>query len=159
MQRGSVPATRRLSAAPDLIGREVAAHPFRLPAPPSRWARWAGLSSAAARAALRANWPWWAGLLVALALTTWAWLPWLDPRLNPWDRTEGLHDGKNHLLRLYVLGWLLERGVWHPRWVPDLFMGWGYPVFNYYAPGFYYLALLLKAALRLDTCRRPYTKS
>src|SRR5205823_13543298 len=55
-----------------------------------------------------------------------------------------------HLLRLYVLQWLIAHGVWYPRWVPDLFMGWGYPVFNYYAPAFYYLALLNQAALRLD---------
>jgi hypothetical protein len=90
---------------------------------------------------------WWClGLLTALALTTPAWLPWLDPRQNLWE----VDDAKNHLLRLYVLEWLIRHGVWYPRWVPDLFGGYGYPLFNYYAPGFYYLALLLKALLRLD---------
>ena len=39
------------------------------------------------------------------------------------------------MLRLYLFEWLTQRGVWYPRWAPDLFMGFGYPVFNYYAPG------------------------
>ncbi len=94
---------------------------------------------------------WWLGLAAALLVTAWAWLPWLDPRLNPWARLEGLHDGKNHLLRLYVLEWMIRHGAWYPRWVPDLFMGNGYPVFNFYAPASYYLALFLKTLLRLDT--------
>jgi hypothetical protein len=28
----------------------------------------------------------------------------------------------------------------YPRWAPDLAMGYGYPIFNYYAPLFYYVA-------------------
>jgi hypothetical protein len=53
-------------------------------------------------------------------------------------------------VRLYHLGWLLERGVWYPRWVPEMFLGYGYPLFNYYAPAFYYLAWGLGVLLRLD---------
>jgi len=75
-----------------------------------------------------------------------AWLPWLDPQLDLW-KTD---DAKNHMLRLYHLGWLLERGVLHPRWVPDMFMGYGYPLFNFYAPAFYYVSLLLGWIFRLD---------
>lgn len=86
------------------------------------------------------------GVVVALLATLPAWVRWLDPRLNLW----GLDDAKNHLLRLYVLGWLVQHGVWHPRWAPDLFLGYGYPLFNFYAPGFYYLALALGTVLRLD---------
>jgi hypothetical protein len=86
------------------------------------------------------------GLLVALVLTVPAWLPWLDPRQNLWE----VDDAKNHLLRLYVLEWMIVRGDWYPRWFPDMFIGFGYPVLNFYAPVFYYLALFLKALLRLD---------
>ncbi|MGH2352633.1 MAG: hypothetical protein ACRDI2_21210, partial [Chloroflexota bacterium] len=95
---------------------------------------------------------WWLlGFLAALLATMPAWLPWTDPHLNLlWEEAKGVDDAKNHMLRLFLLGWLVEHGVWYPRWVPDLFMGYGYPVFNYYAPGFYYLALLLRAVLRLD---------
>lgn len=95
---------------------------------------------------------WWTlGLLAALLFTAPAWLPWTDPDLNLlWEEAKGLDDAKHHMLRLFLLGWLVDHGVWHPRWVPDLFMGYGYPVFNYYAPGFYYVGLLLRGVLGLD---------
>jgi hypothetical protein len=90
---------------------------------------------------------WWLlGLLTALAVTVPAWLPWLDPSID----LMATDDGKNHLIRLYHLEWLLQRGVWYPRWVPDMFLGYGYPLFNYYAPAFYYLALALRALFRFD---------
>jgi hypothetical protein len=90
---------------------------------------------------------WWlAGLALALLVTLPAWLPWLDPRLD----FRAMDDARNHLMRLYHLDWLVRRGVWYPRWLPDLFLGYGYPVFNYYAPGFYYLTLALRTLLRLD---------
>lgn len=87
-----------------------------------------------------------AGALAAVIATLPAWLPWLDPRQNLWE----VHDAENHLLRLYTLRWMIEQGVWYPRWLPALYLGYGYPLFNYYAPGFYYLALALGAALHLD---------
>jgi hypothetical protein len=89
---------------------------------------------------------WLAGLLAALALTTPAWLSWLDPRLNLWE----VDDAKNHMIRIYHITWLIERGVWHPRWVPDMFMGFGYPVLNYYAPAMYYVAWGMGRLLQLD---------
>ncbi|HET7770438.1 MAG TPA: 6-pyruvoyl-tetrahydropterin synthase-related protein, partial [Chloroflexota bacterium] len=86
------------------------------------------------------------GLAATLLLTVPFWLQWLDPRLNLWD----VDDSKNHLIRLYHLEWLIRNGVWYPRWVPELYLGYGYPLFNYYAPAFYYLTLALKAVTRTD---------
>jgi len=94
---------------------------------------------------------WLAGLVIALALSVPAWIEWTGPTLNLlWEEAKGVDDAKNHMLRLYLLGWMVERGVWLPRWVPDPFMGYGYPIFNHYAPGFYYLALGLRSVMRLD---------
>ncbi|HEX2515951.1 MAG TPA: 6-pyruvoyl-tetrahydropterin synthase-related protein, partial [Chloroflexota bacterium] len=95
---------------------------------------------------------WWAsGLLLALLVTAPAWLPWTSPDLNLlWEEAKGTDDAKHHMLRLYLFEWLTQRGVWYPRWAPDLFMGFGYPVFNYYAPGVYYTGLALRALLRQD---------
>lgn len=90
--------------------------------------------------------PWFAGLFVALVVTAPAWLPWLDPGQYLW----GVDDAKNHMIRIYHLFWLIERGVWHPRWMPDMYMGYGYPVLNFYAPIFYYLAWGLGSLLRLS---------
>jgi hypothetical protein len=89
---------------------------------------------------------WLGGLALAWLLAVPAVAPWLDPRLDLWH----VDDAKNHLIRIYHFTWLVERGHWFPRWVPDMFMGYGYPLFNFYAPALYYLAWALKAALRLD---------
>ncbi|HEU5316420.1 MAG TPA: 6-pyruvoyl-tetrahydropterin synthase-related protein [Chloroflexota bacterium] len=94
---------------------------------------------------------WLIGLGAAVLLTYPAWREWTDPHLNLlWEEVKGVDDAKNHMLRLYLLVWMSQHGVWLPRWLPDLFMGYGYPLFNYYAPGFYYVALALRGLLRLD---------
>ena len=49
-------------------------------------------------------------------------------------------DGGLHLLRLGVLDTHLRHGVLFPRWVPEMMLGYGYPLFNFYAPSTYYLA-------------------
>lgn len=76
------------------------------------------------------------------------WLPWLllcglaIPVFWPFYR-EGLprtFDGGLHLLRLGLLDDLLRKGAIYPRWVPDELLGFGYPLFGYYAPASYYLA-------------------
>ncbi|MEN9615828.1 MAG: hypothetical protein RL022_1250 [Chloroflexota bacterium] len=76
-------------------------------------------------------------LLASITCVTW---PWLDPRLD-WSAT---FDGENHLIRLFLVGDALKAGDWYPRWLPDLAMGCGYPLFNYYAPGMYALATALR---------------
>lgn len=75
------------------------------------------------------------GLSGLVALACW-W--WASPTFNIWET----HDGPVHLLRSYVFWDLLQRGDWFPRWAPDLYLGYGYPVFNYVAPLPYYLAAL-----------------
>src|SRR5436190_6090447 len=87
-----------------------------------------------------------AGLVAAILLTVPAWWTWTDPRLD----LAPVDDAKNHLLRLYQFFWMLDHGVWYPRWVPSMFMGYGYPVFNFYAPGTYYLSWLSHTLFRLD---------
>ncbi|MCB9133044.1 MAG: hypothetical protein H6647_19150 [Anaerolineales bacterium] len=52
-------------------------------------------------------------------------------------------DGTLHLLRVVLLDHHISNGVLYPRWVPELFTGLGYPVFNFYSPLAYYLAELL----------------
>ena len=76
-------------------------------------------------------------LLASITCVTWRWL---DPRLD-WSAT---FDGENHLIRLFLVGDALKAGDWYPRWLPDLAMGYGYPLFNYYAPGMYALATALR---------------
>ncbi len=75
------------------------------------------------------------GLVGLVVLACW-W--WANPAFNIWET----HDGRVHLLRSYVFGDLLQRGDWFPRWAPDLYLGYGYPVFNYVPPLPYYLATL-----------------
>ena len=55
-------------------------------------------------------------------------------------------DGMLHLLRVIALDHYFRHGVAYPRWTPLLARGYGYPVFNFYAPGTYYLALALQMA-------------
>src|SRR5688572_5067346 len=76
--------------------------------------------------------------VLAAALSFVAWQPFVRPDFDVWKAD----DGEYHLLRVYVFEAAVRGGEWLPRWTPDLFVGYGYPIFNYYAPGTYYLALL-----------------
>ena len=49
------------------------------------------------------------------------------------------HDGATHLLRIGRLDEHIRDGILFSRWFPDLILGHGYPVLNYYAAGTYYL--------------------
>jgi hypothetical protein len=49
-------------------------------------------------------------------------------------------DGFLHLLRTALLDTSIRQGILYPRWLPELVMGFGYPVFNFYGPTTYYLA-------------------
>lgn len=71
---------------------------------------------------------------------------------SPWPDTP---DGLFHLHRVRALVEALQAGVMLPRWLPDFAFGYGYPVFHYYAPAFYYLpALLCLAGMDLLTATR-----
>jgi hypothetical protein len=44
-------------------------------------------------------------------------------------------DGQVHLLRALEASHLLRAGLFYPRWAPDFYFAYGYPFFNFYAPG------------------------
>lgn len=51
---------------------------------------------------------------------------------------EGLANGADapfHAHRIFALARLIEAGDLYPRWVPYFHLGYGYPVFTFYAPG------------------------
>ena len=52
-------------------------------------------------------------------------------------------DGGLHLLRFALLERHIQAGNLLPRWAPELLLGYGYPLFNFYAPSAYYLAVAL----------------
>jgi len=52
-------------------------------------------------------------------------------------------DGQVHLLRTLEVIRLLRAGVLYPRWAPDFYLGFGYPFFEFYAPGAHLLAAWL----------------
>ncbi len=58
-----------------------------------------------------------------------------------WHGLPQSFDAPIHLARLGALDQALRQGELYPRWLPDLLLGHGYPVFNYYAPASYYLAV------------------
>ena len=53
-------------------------------------------------------------------------------------------DGQTHTFRILALEQALVEGAWYPRWMPDLLHGYGYPLFEFYAPLLYYVALPLR---------------
>jgi len=55
-------------------------------------------------------------------------------------------DSAVHLFRTGAMAQALADGVLYPRWAADFYLGYGYPFFNFYAPGVHYLAALLMRA-------------
>lgn len=51
-----------------------------------------------------------------------------------------MDDGLGHLFRILEFDRVVYEGIFYPRWAPDLAFGYGYPVFNFYAPLTDYLA-------------------
>lgn len=69
------------------------------------------------------------GLLIAIMIPLIGILPTLGA---------GLANGADapfHAHRIYALSELIQNGQFYPRWVSYFHMGYGYPVFNFYAPG------------------------
>jgi hypothetical protein len=50
-------------------------------------------------------------------------------------------DAELHIFRLAELSYLVQGGEWYPRWAPNFYHAYGYPIFNYYAPLSYYAGL------------------
>jgi hypothetical protein len=73
------------------------------------------------------------GFLVVLLLPIFAAITLFQPGL---PRTA---DGYLHLLRVVELDQAWRDGVLYPRWAPDMAYGYGYPIFNYFAPLLYHI--------------------
>jgi hypothetical protein len=52
-------------------------------------------------------------------------------------------DAPLHTHRIFAMTLLLEQGEFWPRWVSYFHLGYGYPVFNFYPPGVFYLGGIL----------------
>jgi len=75
-------------------------------------------------------------LLVIVCLSFLAILPLLHSGFFP------MHDN-TQVARIYEMGKALKDGMFPVRWVSDLGYGYGYPLFNFYAPLAYYMGGLL----------------
>jgi hypothetical protein len=86
---------------------------------------------------LRRSWRIDPGLLLAVVLALMAALPFLTRPGLPRGT-----DAELHVFRAAELGYALRWDNPYPRWAPHFYYGYGYPIFNYYAPLTYYLANL-----------------
>ena len=73
-------------------------------------------------------------IALILLVTCFACLPFLQRQLII------THGTLNPLVRLAQLHKFFGDGQLYVRWTPDLCFGYGYPLFNFYAPLFYYVA-------------------
>ncbi len=71
------------------------------------------------------------GLILVLILSFWAIKPLFFQGFFP------MHDN-TQVARVFEMGKSLKLGMFPVRWVPDLGYGYGYPIFNFYAPLAYY---------------------
>ncbi len=60
-------------------------------------------------------------------------------------------DLELHVFRAAEYGEALRSGVPYPRWAPDFYYGYGYPIFNYYAPFTYFLSSVFGLIPGVDT--------
>lgn len=83
---------------------------------------------------LKSSWGQQVDWLLLVIIPLLAVQPLLRGRL-PWSA-----DGLLHYHRLAQFHRCMRHGILYPRWAPDLGFGYGFPLFNYYAPLSYYLA-------------------
>ena len=86
------------------------------------------------------------GLLLAALLPLIAILPTLNG-----DQVINTADGVFHVHRIFAMTTLMQHGDFYPRWIPYFHLGYGYPVFNFYAP----LATWLSGVLGLIGISAP----
>lgn len=79
------------------------------------------------------------GLIIVLLLSFWAIKPLFTPGFFP------IHDD-TQVARVFEMGKALKSGMFPVRWVADLGYGYGYPIFNFYAPLAYYFGGFLTLA-------------
>ncbi len=85
------------------------------------------------------------GYLVVVAIALLALWPFISRASLPQET-----DAELHIIRLAELSSLVRGGEVYPRWAPDFYHGYGYPIFNYYAPLTYYLGLPITFLPGLD---------
>jgi hypothetical protein len=73
-----------------------------------------------------------------LALSVFAWAPLLTPAYF-----FNAHDARHSVFFLVEFDQTFRDGFWWPRWSPDFAFGYGYPLFNLYAPLAFYAAEML----------------
>ncbi len=77
---------------------------------------------------------WDRGLLLALLIgAIAAWPFFANPSLPV------ATDAELHIFRIAEMGYSLRAGNLYPRWAANFYYGYGYPIFNYYAPLTYHL--------------------
>jgi hypothetical protein len=59
-------------------------------------------------------------------------------------------DAELHVFRAAEVSACWRAGVIYPRWAPDFYYGYGYPIFNYYAPLTYHLSSLFALLPGID---------
>ena len=69
-----------------------------------------------------------------------------QPLLTAGGRLPWAADTLIHFYRLVELDHLIRHGCLFPRYAPDLAYGFGFPLFNFYAPLSYYAAMLFRLA-------------
>ncbi len=69
------------------------------------------------------------GMVVAALLPLIAILPTFNG-----DQVINTADGVFHVHRIFAMTTLMQHGDLYPRWIPYFHLGYGYPVFNFYAP-------------------------
>ncbi len=77
-------------------------------------------------------------LWLVLALSVFAWGLLLTPAYFFYA-----HDAKHSVFFLVEFDQTFRDGFWWPRWSPDFAFGYGYPLFNMYAPLAFYAAEIL----------------
>jgi hypothetical protein len=80
-------------------------------------------------------------VLIILALSVFAWAPLLTPAYF-----FQAHDAPHSVFYLVEFDQTLRDGYLWPRWAPDFAFGYGYPLFNVYAPLALYAAEILHLA-------------
>jgi len=77
---------------------------------------------------------WDRGLLLALLIGAIAAWPFFVNSSLP-----AATDAELHIFRIAEMGYSLQAGNLYPRWAANFYYGYGYPIFNYYAPLTYHL--------------------
>ena len=77
-------------------------------------------------------------LLLVLLYPVWSIM--LRPDLDLWATDDA---AETHLQRIYAMRLAFGETLAFPRWIPDLYRGYGYPVFNFYSPIVYWVGYLL----------------